>query len=88
MLVVHLSNIDLNILLSYNPEILRIWNINVCFIAYSCLLGTMLTSEIESKLAIVRSIPTWSGSPVNAKKNQSINQLPALFTKTTCFMKR
>ena len=33
------------------------------------MLLTILTSEIESKLAMVRSIPTYKGSPV--KRNQT-----------------
>ena len=60
MQVSHLSSIDLNTLLWCNPakmtkmiESSRIINF----------VPTILTSDIESKLAIVKSNPTYRGSP-------------------------
>ena len=60
MLVSHLSNTDSNTLLLCNPGNRKVFS--RLYLNKSVQL-TILTSEIESKLAMVKSNPTYKGSP-------------------------
>jgi hypothetical protein len=47
---------------------------------FPIMLLTILTSEMESKLAMVRSIPTYKGSPV--KKENKVTSIGPILTVT------
>ena len=75
MQVSHLSSIDLNTLLWCNPaKIFKMIESSRIII----FVPTILTSDIESKLAIVKSNPTYRGSP---KKKSMYHICTSIYTE-------